>query len=119
MLLEKKVEEIDGEARQARPGRRKSSLVTGNVRVAGRRTSVRLEPEMWTALNEIRDREGTTMPALVTQIQRGSLASTLTAAIRVYLLLYFRSAATEEGHLVAGHGHQAHRRPLELERLGA
>lgn len=85
-------------------GRQRSSLVTGNVRVAGRRTSVRLEPEMWSALNEVCAREGMSLSALVTRIERGGHASTLTAAIRVHLLLYFMSAATEEGHRAAGHG---------------
>jgi hypothetical protein len=30
--------------------------------------------------------------------------TSLTAAIRVFLMLYFRAAATEEGHARAGHG---------------
>jgi hypothetical protein len=30
--------------------------------------------------------------------------TSLTAAIRVFLMLYFRSAATEDGHMEAGHG---------------
>jgi predicted DNA-binding ribbon-helix-helix protein len=93
-----------GKADRAGAGRRQSSLVTGNVRVAGRRTSVRLEPKMWAALEEIRIRERTTLPALVTQIERAKLATSLTAGIRIYLLLYFMSAATEEGHRAAGHG---------------
>ena len=91
-------------ADRAATGRRQSSLVTGNVRVAGRRTSVRLEPKMWAALEEVRIREHTTLPALVTRIERAKLATSLTAGIRIYLLLYFMSAATEEGHRAAGHG---------------
>ena len=30
--------------------------------------------------------------------------TSLTAAIRVFLMLYFRAAATENGHMKAGHG---------------
>ena len=30
--------------------------------------------------------------------------TSLTAAIRVFLMLYFRAATTEEGHMRAGHG---------------
>ncbi len=106
MLAGKKAEIDENGSKSAGglTGRERSSLVTGNVRVAGRRTSVRLEPEMWSALNELRTREGTSLPALITRIERSGLASTLTAAIRVYLLLYFRNAATEEGHRAAGHG---------------
>lgn len=80
-----------------------STLRSGNVTVSGRRTSIRLEPAMWQALREISEREGKTMHALVTEIERGRAQSSLTAAIRVFLLDYFRSAATEEGHRRAGH----------------
>ena len=80
-----------------------STLLSGNVTVAGRRTSIRLEPAMWQALREISAREGKTMHALVTEIERSRAQSSLTAAIRVFLLDYFRAAATEEGHRRAGH----------------
>jgi predicted DNA-binding ribbon-helix-helix protein len=80
-----------------------STLRSGNVTVAGRRTSIRLEPAMWQALREISAREGKTMHALVTEIEHRRAQSSLTAAIRVYLLDYFRAAATEEGHRRAGH----------------
>lgn len=80
-----------------------STLRSGNVTVAGRRTSIRLEPAMWQALREISVREGKTMHALVTEIEQSRAQSSLTAAIRVFLLDYFRAAATEEGHRRAGH----------------
>jgi predicted DNA-binding ribbon-helix-helix protein len=80
-----------------------STLRSGNVTVGRRRTSIRLEPAMWQALREIGAREGKTMHALVTEIERGRAQSSLTAAIRVFLLDYFRAAATEEGHRRAGH----------------
>jgi predicted DNA-binding ribbon-helix-helix protein len=70
-----------------------SSLVARNVRVAGRRTSVRLEPSMWEALQEVAEREGKTINDLVTEIDRVRPESTLTAAIRVHLLAYYRRAA--------------------------
>src|SRR5579859_3988892 len=85
-----------------------STLRSGNVTVAGRRTSIRLEPAMWQALHEISAREGKTMHALVTEIERGRAQSSLTAAIRVFLLDYFRAAATEEGHRRAGHRLSGH-----------
>ena len=84
-------------------GSQDSTLRSGNVTVAGRRTSIRLEPAMWQALLEISAREGKTMNALVTEIERGRVQSSLTAAIRVFLLDYFKAAATEEGHRRAGH----------------
>ena len=80
-----------------------STLRSGNVTVGGRRTSIRLEPAMWQALREISTREGKTLHALVTEIEHTRAQSSLTAAIRVFLLDYFRAAATEEGHRRAGH----------------
>jgi len=91
-------------AADRRASRIVSTLVNGNVTVAGRRTSIRLEPPMWEALHQICRREGKALNELVTEIDRGRAASSLTAAIRVYLLGYFRAAATDEGHRLAGHG---------------
>jgi predicted DNA-binding ribbon-helix-helix protein len=73
--------------------RQRSSLVARNVMVGARRTSVRLEPSMWEALQEISRREAKTINQLVTEIDQRRAASSLTAAIRVFLLGYFRAAA--------------------------
>jgi predicted DNA-binding ribbon-helix-helix protein len=70
-----------------------SSLVIHNVVVAGRRTSVRLEPVMWEALQDIARRQERTVHDVVTQIDRERTASSLTAAIRVYIVGFYRSAA--------------------------
>lgn len=84
---------------------KKSSLVSRNITVMGRRTSVRLEPEMWTALREIARRESCSIHNLCSLIyMRKSARTSLTAAIRVFLILYYKAAATEEGHDRAGHG---------------
>lgn len=83
----------------------KSSLVSRNITVMGKRTSVRLEPEMWEELKNIAQREGCKVNDICSLISlRKSSKTSLTAAIRVFLVLYFRAAATEEGHLRAGHG---------------
>jgi predicted DNA-binding ribbon-helix-helix protein len=81
-----------------------STLVNRNVTVAGHRTSIRLEPAMWEALRQICEREHKPCNELVTEIDRQRVESSLTAAIRVYLLRYFSAAATDEGHRLAGHG---------------
>ena len=81
-----------------------STLVNRNVTVEGHRTSIRLEPAMWSALQQVCAREQRTLNELVTEIARDRRQSRLTAAIRVYLLYYFMAAATEEGHRLAGHG---------------
>jgi len=82
-----------------------STLVSRNITVGGKRTSVRLEPEMWRALKEIAGREHCSIHELCTLISfRKNQRTSLTAAIRVFLMLYFRAATTEEGHGRAGHG---------------
>jgi len=83
----------------------KSTLVSRNITVLGRRTSVRLEPEMWRALKDISVRERCTIHDLCSLISlRKNQNTSLTAAIRVFLMLYYRAASTEEGHKRAGHG---------------
>lgn len=82
-----------------------STLVSRNITVNGHRTSVRLEPEMWRALKEISGRENCSIHELCTLIHfRKNKRTSLTAAIRVFLMLYFRAASTDEGHVRAGHG---------------
>lgn len=81
-----------------------SRLVNRNVVAERGRTSMRLEPELWDALGEICEREGQDMNTLVRQVEAAGHIGGRTSAIRVYVLNYFRVAATEIGHAAAGHG---------------
>lgn len=74
-----------------------SSLVIRNIVVAGHRTSVRLEPIMWDALHDIARRLQVSVHELVTEIDRERTASSLTAAIRVHIVDFYRTAALEAG----------------------
>jgi len=66
---------------------------------------VRLEPEMWDGLREICRRERSTQHKICTSVSLLKIdESSLTAAIRVFVMRYFRNAATEEGHKKAAHG---------------
>lgn len=83
----------------------KSTLVSKNVTILGRRTSVRLEPEMWNAIKDISRRENCSIHDICSLINlRKNPLTSLTAAIRVFLMLYYRAASTQEGHIRAGHG---------------
>ncbi len=83
----------------------RSTLISKNITVCGHRTSIRLEPEMWAALKDIAQREHTTIHSICSLIALRKLSDTsLTAAIRVFLMLYYRAATTQDGHLRAGHG---------------
>lgn len=86
-------------------GEAASTLISRNIRVLKRRTSIRLEREMWRALRDIARRESCSIHDLCSLVYvRKTPNTSLTAAIRVFLMLYFRAAATEEGHAKAGHG---------------
>ena len=69
-------------------------LVSRNVRIRGHRTSVRLEPEMWDALNEVAGAEACSIHDLCSAVEdlRHPDAS-FTGALRVFLMEYFRNAA--------------------------
>jgi len=85
--------------------REKTTLISHNIMVEGRRTSIRLEKEMWMALKEIARKENCTIHALCSVVsQRKKPDTSLTAAIRVFIMAYFQAAATDDGHKNAGHG---------------
>lgn len=78
-----------------------------NVTVNGRRTSLRLEAQVWESLEEICGREGLIMNQLCSKVETlsgGRGSANLSSALRAHVLHYFRSAATENGHRTAGHG---------------
>lgn len=75
-----------------------SSLISRNVTVGGRRTSIRLESDMWDALREIGQRETMSAHQLCTLVKERRRESSLTAAVRVFIMSYFRTAAGRNGH---------------------
>ena len=77
-----------------------------NIVVDGKRTSIRLDPISIEALREISRREQILLNDLCTLIFERNKGNdfTFTAAIRIFLLSYYKKAATEEGHQAAGHG---------------
>ncbi len=79
-------------------------LVSRNVTISGRRTSIRLEQEMWDCLTEIARRERLSIHQIATVVAAVRQSSSLTAKLRVFIVGYFRAAATEMGHAHAGHG---------------
>lgn len=76
------------------------ALQSKNVRIHNRRTSVRLEPEMWSALNEIAQLENCSIHDLCGAVydlkERGA---SFTAALRVFLMEYYRAAARASSHV--------------------
>lgn len=95
-----------------------SRLVNRNIIAERGRTSMRFEPELWDALQEICAREGCGLGEIVQQIERLNQPGGRTSAVRVFALDYFRAAATEEGHSRAGHGVRDDGAPSDAASLG-
>lgn len=98
---------------------RRSTLISRNLLIGGKRTSARLEPDMWAALFDIVRREGRSAHEICTLVDLHKPQDcSLTTAIRVFIMAYFRAAATEEGHARAGHGYGkiSYPAPSELPR---
>ncbi len=71
-----------------------SRLINRNINAGRGRTSMRLEPELWEALEDICHRERITIRDLVRRIEATHHASGRTSAVRVYIVDYFRAAST-------------------------
>jgi predicted DNA-binding ribbon-helix-helix protein len=69
---------------------------------------MRLEPEIWDALRDICLRENVELRDLIQRIEPSHGEGGRTSAVRVFVLEYFRAAATDGGHLQAGHGSNSH-----------
>lgn len=78
--------------------------VCRNVTVAGRRTSVRMEPLLWESLNDICRREERPVSDVVTLIDARRGDSALTAALRVFILAYYREASRSRAPLMVPAG---------------
>ena len=88
--------EVTDEAMLHTPG----MLQSRNIRIHKRRTSVRLEPEMWNALNEIAELEGCSVHDLCGAVHDlKEMGSSFTAALRVFMMEYYRSVALVNGHV--------------------
>lgn len=78
-------------------GVERNTLVTRNVRIDGRRTCLRLEQEMWHALEEICVRERLTLHALCSLIEPRRFGSARATAVRAFVVAYFRFLAATGG----------------------
>ena len=71
-----------------------TALICRNVTVSGRRTSIRMEQVMWTSLTDICRREDHTVNEIIDEKRA---ETNLTAAIRVFIICYYRDAALSNG----------------------
>lgn len=68
-------------------------LIGKNVTIDGFRTSIRLESEMWDALDEICRLEGGSYNKICALVESRGAGANRTSAIRSYIVSYFRQAA--------------------------
>ena len=61
-------------------------VVKRSLAIAGHRTSISLEDAFWDALREAAERRGSSVQALVGEIDAGRAGQNLSSAIRVFLL---------------------------------
>jgi predicted DNA-binding ribbon-helix-helix protein len=61
-----------------------------NVRVQGRRTSVRLEPEFWAGLNELLEEEKVSLDQFCDYVERRKGQASFSSTMRAQILQYFR-----------------------------
>lgn len=68
-----------------------SQLIRRNVRIENRRTSVKMEREMWDALAEICERTQRSPHDICDEVRRGSDGENFTSLLRVYILSWYRN----------------------------
>ncbi|MBX2855453.1 MAG: ribbon-helix-helix domain-containing protein [Rhodobacteraceae bacterium] len=71
-----------------------TSLITRNVRIGPKRTSVRLEPELWRALEDIAQRENCDINEICKRVSDNRTEKGgFTSALRVHIVNYWSHAA--------------------------
>lgn len=68
-------------------------LVSQNVSVAGRRTSIRLESYLWVSLDDVCRKLGLARGDVATMVDKARCEVSLTSAMRVFILAFFRGEA--------------------------
>lgn len=69
------------------------SIIKRSIEIAGHRTSISLENEFWAALKDISISKGTTLRALIAQIDNDRGETNLSSAIRLHVLAHYRTPA--------------------------
>ena len=78
-------------------------LISGNVTINGRRTSLRLQNEIWEAIAEVCAHEELTVHQLCSLIDGRRGIFSRISAIRAFIVAYLRDASTNVRYLKAWH----------------
>ena len=74
----------------------KSPIVKRSILLAGRKSSVSLEDEFWTALKEIAGDRNVTLSELFSGIDKQRQHRNLSSTLRLFVLEYYRGKAAEK-----------------------
>ena len=80
-----------------------SRCVTRNFGGGTGRICLKLEPEFWTMLGEICDREGVEMTTFLRGMEGACHPHNRASAVRVYVATYFHAVAAGTGHARFSH----------------
>ncbi|NQU59064.1 MAG: ribbon-helix-helix domain-containing protein [Rhodospirillales bacterium] len=72
-------------------------MISKNVTINGRRTSLRLEEEIWNAVDDTCQREGLSVHQLFTLIDTHRHGVSRTSAVRSFIVGYLRALAPMNG----------------------
>lgn len=76
-----------------------STLINKNIMVDGRRTSMRLEPEMWDALSDICRFENMKLSHICHLVNQHRRGGSLTSCMRVFIISYYKTVALSRVNL--------------------
>jgi predicted DNA-binding ribbon-helix-helix protein len=96
----------------------KSPVVKRSIVIAGHKTSVSLEDAFWKGLKDIAGGRDTTLSELVASIDTERRHGNLSSAIRLFVLDYYRSQASDERGAHDGPRNVAAMGPLRSPRAG-
>jgi predicted DNA-binding ribbon-helix-helix protein len=96
----------------------KSPVVKRSIVIAGHKTSVSLEDAFWKGLKDIAGARDTTLSELVASIDTERRHGNLSSAIRLFVLDYYRSQASDERGAHDGPRNVAAMGPLRSPRAG-
>ncbi|MEE8350812.1 MAG: ribbon-helix-helix domain-containing protein [Rhodospirillales bacterium] len=77
-------------------------MISKNVTINGRRTSLRLEQASWEAMMDICKCEGLTLHELCTLIETRRSGASRTSTVRAFIVTYLRTVAAGHGALQGG-----------------
>ncbi len=80
----------------------KAKLISKNVTINGRRTSLRLEQASWEGIADICKCEGLTLHELFSLIENRRSGASRTSTVRAFIVTYYRTVAAEYGALQRG-----------------